>query len=497
MIDESGIEWEKIVERRQSCLFESFINLGSKEEYWQRISMPQFFKNRKLVDFNILYDKEELKNYEDFTLKNFEKDRFYFRKYLEKGYEVCNELTQCALEIQNIKNLKEKNNKELLNLFIDYRDKIATATNFLMPAVRAGKILDNMLKSKISEIVKDSSKAEAYHKVLTSVKEATNDTIELIDFLSLVSKIKKDEELKQLFEKSSEKILEELEKSKIAEEFNNYYEKHKWIGFRAYIDSPWSKEFVIDRIKHMIKEDPDEKLERLKDFNKNNEEDIEKLKHELSLSKDFIDFVDDARKFVHFRTFRTDCMYRSGFLIFNLFEEIAERMNITLQEFLGLTQEEVITFLEKMPSIYQIRERMKEYGSVGLNGNVIILEGKNLEDYKKSQKQEQHSASEIKGVCAFPGKIKGTAKIVRNKTMLNKIQPGDILIAPMTFPDFIPAMEKAAAFVTDEGGILCHAAIVSRELKKPCVIGTKIATKVFKDDESIEIDAEKGIVRKI
>ncbi len=67
----------------------------------------------------------------------------------------------------------------------------------------------------------------------------------------------------------------------------------------------------------------------------------------------------------------------------------------------------------------------------------------------------------------------------------------------MTFPHFIAAMERCAAFVTDEGGILCHAAIVSREMRKPCVIGTKIATKVLKDGDLVEVDATKGIVRKL
>ncbi len=67
----------------------------------------------------------------------------------------------------------------------------------------------------------------------------------------------------------------------------------------------------------------------------------------------------------------------------------------------------------------------------------------------------------------------------------------------MTTPDFLPAMERAAAFVTEEGGITCHAAIVAREMKKPCVIGTKIATKVFKDGDRVEVDATKGVVRKI
>ncbi len=63
----------------------------------------------------------------------------------------------------------------------------------------------------------------------------------------------------------------------------------------------------------------------------------------------------------------------------------------------------------------------------------------------------------------------------------------------MTDPDFLPAMKKASAIITDEGGITCHAAIVSRELKIPCIIGTRIATKVLKDGDLVEVDANKGI----
>lgn len=64
-------------------------------------------------------------------------------------------------------------------------------------------------------------------------------------------------------------------------------------------------------------------------------------------------------------------------------------------------------------------------------------------------------------------------------------------------PAFMPAMKKAVAFVTDEGGITSHAAIIAREMKKPCIIGTKIATKVLRDGDLVEVDANKGIVRKI
>lgn len=76
-----------------------------------------------------------------------------------------------------------------------------------------------------------------------------------------------------------------------------------------------------------------------------------------------------------------------------------------------------------------------------------------------------------------------------------KVSAGDVVVSPMTTPDLLPAMKLSSAIVTDEGGLTCHAAVVARELGKPCVIGTKIATKVLKDGDTVEVDAEKGIVR--
>jgi len=80
-------------------------------------------------------------------------------------------------------------------------------------------------------------------------------------------------------------------------------------------------------------------------------------------------------------------------------------------------------------------------------------------------------------------------------TELKKINKGDILIAETTGPEMMVACKKAAAIITDEGGLTSHAAIVSRELKIPCLVGTKIASKVIKDGDLVEVDANKGIIR--
>jgi len=108
---------------------------------------------------------------------------------------------------------------------------------------------------------------------------------------------------------------------------------------------------------------------------------------------------------------------------------------------------------------------------------------------------ETKNITEIKGQIAQKGKVIGKVKIVRRRDQVGEVKEGDIIVSPMTTPDFLPAMKIAGAFVTDEGGITCHAGIVARELKKPCVIGTKIATRILKDGMEVEVDADNGIVK--
>ena len=99
----------------------------------------------------------------------------------------------------------------------------------------------------------------------------------------------------------------------------------------------------------------------------------------------------------------------------------------------------------------------------------------------------------IKGNIAYQGKVKGIVKIIIPNDSKN-IKCGQILVTKMTTPDYVPIMKKASAFITDEGGVTCHAAIISREMKKPCIIGTKIATKILKNGDLVEVDANQGIV---
>lgn len=100
----------------------------------------------------------------------------------------------------------------------------------------------------------------------------------------------------------------------------------------------------------------------------------------------------------------------------------------------------------------------------------------------------------LKGETASAGVYAGAVKIVRNPSELSKVQKGDVLVTTMTTPDMVPAMQRAGAIVTNEGGMTCHAAIVSREMGTPCIVGTEHATDMLKDGEIITVHATRGIV---
>lgn len=120
---------------------------------------------------------------------------------------------------------------------------------------------------------------------------------------------------------------------------------------------------------------------------------------------------------------------------------------------------------------------------------------KKMHDFYLAKHPDRSKIEELKGQIGSPGKVTGKVRVVLQPDSADKIEEGSILVAGMTRPEFVPLMKKAAAFITNEGGITCHAAIVAREMKKPCVIGTKIATHVLKDGDLVEVDADKGIVR--
>jgi phosphohistidine swiveling domain-containing protein len=144
--------------------------------------------------------------------------------------------------------------------------------------------------------------------------------------------------------------------------------------------------------------------------------------------------------------------------------------------------------------------RQKQYVIEQIGGSMRLLVNQDAENYiqdflKNVDNTVDENISEFKGNPAYPGEVFGRVVVIVHENELANVQEGDILVSPMTRTSFLSAMQKAAAFVTDEGGVTCHAAIMARELKKPCVVGTKIASKVLKNGMQVEVNATEGIIK--
>lgn len=133
----------------------------------------------------------------------------------------------------------------------------------------------------------------------------------------------------------------------------------------------------------------------------------------------------------------------------------------------------------------------------------VIKEGKLSFTVGGSKVVERYKSEEIKGKVVSKGKVEGKVIVFSYKKsedhskLVKEMEKGAILVSEMTRPNIMVACKKAGAIVTDEGGMLSHAAIVSREMEIPCIVGTKNATSVLKNGDFVRVDAIKGIVRRI
>ncbi|ERT64862.1 phosphoenolpyruvate synthase [Peptoniphilus sp. BV3AC2] len=178
---------------------------------------------------------------------------------------------------------------------------------------------------------------------------------------------------------------------------------------------------------------------------------------------------------------------------------------VNVEDYLGkdaveaesLTREELNKLIEmglKIENIYGSVQDT-EWAFDKDTGDFYFLQSRPITTIGGEEKEEKLIPL-CKGLPASPGIGRGIVKNIKNLTEISQVEEGDILVTEMTNPDMVPAMKKARAVVTDEGGRTCHAAIVSRELQIPCIVGAKNATQVLKDGIEVTVDATRGIVYK-
>lgn len=192
-------------------------------------------------------------------------------------------------------------------------------------------------------------------------------------------------------------------------------------------------------------------------------------------------------------------MQKAFYYLDGILSEIGRRLTIPLLDlkwFLPAEVDDLLAGNLKNNFAEEIKIR-KNFCVLKITGQTVsvITGDKAKKTAEKIEGATDKNISLISGQIGSPGKVNGIATVVMNSRSKVKFPKGNILVTGMTTPDFIPLMKQAKAVVTDEGGMTCHAAIVSRELGIPCVIGTKIATKILKNGDRVEVDADKGIIK--
>ena len=189
----------------------------------------------------------------------------------------------------------------------------------------------------------------------------------------------------------------------------------------------------------------------------------------------------------------------------NIIEALSERfVDIDWRTFVYATFEEIIDLLKNPDKVEDFKKINKRCISFAFDGKTVsVVKGDEVNeilDRLNDQKEKiRKDIDSFEGRTAFPGHACGTVVVISEYeygVLKNRLKDKKdyILVAPMTRPEFVSYMKNCKAIITDEGGITCHAAIVSRELKIPCVVGTKIATHVLKDGDLVDVDADNAVV---
>jgi len=207
-----------------------------------------------------------------------------------------------------------------------------------------------------------------------------------------------------------------------------------------------------------------------------------------------------VRELVYVKDMRDEYRRRGICAILPLFDEIAARCAVTRAHIAYFTSDEIVEALKDNQMLSTNEAEVRQTGFWIHWENTAIVATTNtatIKEFQQSFIRAETITNVLKGTPACTGTATGRVVIVRGVADLVKVQDGDVMVAVTTHPDFVPAMHHAAAIVTDEGGLTSHAAIVSRELKIPCIVGAKNATQSLHDGDRVEVDANQGIINRI
>ena len=223
-----------------------------------------------------------------------------------------------------------------------------------------------------------------------------------------------------------------------------------------------------------------------------------KVKVKVKLSRGYKRLVELLKHYAIYKDDRKKEILIYLHYVDRILKEIARRMNLDIDEVRASFPWEIGDILRAKLTKEKLEKRL-QYSVIAWEKNKDKASVLNEKDGKKWEQKTLSKVNgkikEIKGNAASPGRVRGKVKILFKAGESGQLKKGEVLVTFMTSPDFMPAIRKCSAIVTNLGGVTCHAAIISRELKLPCIVGTKFATQILKDGDLVEVDANKGVIK--
>ena len=287
-----------------------------------------------------------------------------------------------------------------------------------------------------------------------------------------------------------------------------------WLPY-TYIGPAYGLDYYLETWRGLLKEnfDPQKRLEELESRAQDVQKQKTQLIRQLKLNVSEKHWFKIAADIVWLKGFRKETYFHGFYVMDQLLKEIGRRSGLSVLQTKYLLPSELPKALsgKDFSGIVNERQRFsviyartpKNYLALKKNWTekgITVYTGQKAKVFLKKQNFEKIKiirTNELAGTFACPGTARGTVRVINVPDEMGKMNPGDIMLSHTTFPSLVPAMKKAAAIITEDGGITCHAAIVARELQTPCVVGCKHALHILKDGDLVEVDATKGTIKKL
>lgn len=454
------------------------MSASCKAYYGYSLSKSIWFVSKDYVSY--YWPDNEMRILRKILVDNVNKNPRYL-KNMRRHWEIKMGQLQSVFKNIDKTELSQISTQELFELYDKLGKAYAEQFGLVMaPGDAFSMYSSEFLEPLFAKFLKSKGKLEKfseYYTKLTAPVEESFLSEEKRDLLNIVSTAKK----------------YGIDSKKTTELLISHQQKYFWIRNNYAKQEVLSVNFFKNELKSLQINAKSEIL-RMKSELSLAKSEKKKLANTLKLPSELSNLFSMAEDFLYIQDTRKKHVLIANYYFRKFIREISRRRNIPEK----LVEYMVYPETNQRIDLKKLKKRYKNCVCIGSSTGYQVIGGKQASRlFYKLFKEKKRKVKEFSGVSASSGKAVGRVKILQKTHDIINFKQNDIIVSSMTRPEMVVALKKAKAIVTDEGGITSHAAIISRELAIPCIIGTKIATKVLKDGDLILVDADSGVVRKL